>query len=108
MSFKVIDKSIIGADEMVLNMGPQHPSTHGVLRLKIITDGEIRRENYIHYHCRHINGIDFNNLTKKVARTGNYECMLPTITNKVEPKETFFQFFKFFTFADKCHGTISL
>ena len=41
MSFKVIDKSIIGADEMVLNMGPQHPSTHGVLRLKIITDGEI-------------------------------------------------------------------
>ena len=39
--YKVIDKSIIGADEMVLNMGPQHPSTHGVLRLKIITDGEI-------------------------------------------------------------------
>ena len=41
MSFKVLDKSIIDADKMVLNMGPQHPSTHGVLRLKIITDGEI-------------------------------------------------------------------
>ncbi|WP_246085430.1 NADH-quinone oxidoreductase subunit D [Solitalea koreensis] len=26
---------------MVLNMGPQHPSTHGVLRLELITDGEI-------------------------------------------------------------------
>ena len=39
--FKIIDKSIIKADEMVLNMGPQHPSTHGVLRLKIITDGEV-------------------------------------------------------------------
>jgi NADH-quinone oxidoreductase subunit D len=26
---------------MVLNMGPQHPSTHGVLRLKIELDGEI-------------------------------------------------------------------
>ena len=26
---------------MILNMGPQHPSTHGVLRLKIVTDGEI-------------------------------------------------------------------
>ncbi len=39
--FKVIDKSIINADEMVLNMGPQHPSTHGVLRLKIHTDGEV-------------------------------------------------------------------
>ena len=39
--FKITDKSIIGADEMILNMGPQHPSTHGVLRLKIVTDGEI-------------------------------------------------------------------
>jgi len=35
------DKSIIETGEMVLNMGPQHPSTHGVLRLKIHTDGEI-------------------------------------------------------------------
>ena len=35
------DTSSIKADEMVLNMGPQHPSTHGVLRLKIHTDGEI-------------------------------------------------------------------
>ncbi len=27
--------------EMVLNMGPQHPSTHGVLRLELIVDGEV-------------------------------------------------------------------
>ncbi|MFB0515985.1 MAG: NADH-quinone oxidoreductase subunit D [Candidatus Neomarinimicrobiota bacterium] len=32
---------VVEAEEMVLNMGPQHPSTHGVLRLKIRTDGEI-------------------------------------------------------------------
>ena len=28
-------------DEMVLNMGPQHPSTHGVLRLELVLDGEM-------------------------------------------------------------------
>ncbi len=28
-------------DEMTLNMGPQHPSTHGVLRVVLKTDGEI-------------------------------------------------------------------
>ncbi|MEK6565639.1 MAG: NADH-quinone oxidoreductase subunit D [Bacteroidota bacterium] len=26
---------------MIINMGPQHPSTHGVLRLEIVVDGEI-------------------------------------------------------------------
>jgi NADH-quinone oxidoreductase subunit D len=29
------------AGEMLLNMGPQHPATHGVLRLELITDGEV-------------------------------------------------------------------
>jgi NADH-quinone oxidoreductase subunit D len=29
------------SEEMVLNMGPQHPSTHGVLRLELVTDGEL-------------------------------------------------------------------
>ena len=27
-------------DELVINMGPQHPSTHGVLRLVLQLDGE--------------------------------------------------------------------
>lgn len=31
----------IKTEEMILNMGPQHPSTHGVLRLELVTDGEI-------------------------------------------------------------------
>lgn len=28
-------------DEMILSMGPQHPSTHGVLRVQLTCDGEI-------------------------------------------------------------------
>ena len=31
----------IQTDEMVFNMGPQHPSTHGVLRVVLRTDGEV-------------------------------------------------------------------
>lgn len=29
------------AEELLINLGPQHPSTHGVLRLEVVTDGEI-------------------------------------------------------------------
>src|ERR1043165_7106077 len=33
--------SDVRSEEMLLNMGPQHPSTHGVFRVMIRTDGEI-------------------------------------------------------------------
>jgi NADH-quinone oxidoreductase subunit D len=33
-------KGAVESRRMVLNMGPQHPSTHGVLRLKLELDGE--------------------------------------------------------------------
>lgn len=32
--------------ELTINMGPQHPSTHGVLRVEIVTDGEIIKAAY--------------------------------------------------------------
>jgi NADH-quinone oxidoreductase subunit D len=31
----------IKSEELIVNMGPQHPSTHGVLRLEVKLDGEI-------------------------------------------------------------------
>ena len=33
--------SDVATQEMMINMGPQHPATHGVLRLAIRADGEI-------------------------------------------------------------------
>ena len=49
----------------------------------IPTDGEVRRENYIHYHCRHLAGFDFNKLEHRVLRDGAYETDLPAIRGKV-------------------------
>ena len=31
-------------ESMILNMGPQHPSTHGVLRVVLHLDGEVVQE----------------------------------------------------------------
>ena len=36
----VSDRALEG-DTVLLNMGPQHPSTHGVLRLLLELDGEV-------------------------------------------------------------------
>ncbi len=57
--------------------------------IDIPTDGEIVRENYIHYHCRHLNGIDFQHLTEKAVRGGNYSADLPSIVSPVSVKEPY-------------------
>ncbi len=36
-----VDYSQVDTERMRINMGPQHPSTHGVLRLEVEVDGEI-------------------------------------------------------------------
>lgn len=57
--------------------------------IDIPTDGEIRRENYIHYHCRHLDGIDFERLTERSLRQGAYSARLPTITGPVSARDHF-------------------
>lgn len=54
MSEEIIKDVIIGdSEEYIINMGPQHPSTHGVLRLEVCLKGEtvkylIPHVGYIH------------------------------------------------------------
>ena len=48
-----VDKKVFEDEEYVINIGPQHPSTHGVLRLRTSLDGEIIKKidvvsGYIH------------------------------------------------------------
>jgi NADH-quinone oxidoreductase subunit D len=61
-------------EEMVLNMGPQHPSTHGVLRLEVVTDGEVIVDvvphlGYLH-RCfeKHAEALPFNQIIPYVDR----------------------------------------
>ncbi len=56
--------------------------------IDIPTDGEVRRENYVHYQCRHFDGFDFVNLTKRVLRNGAYTAELPTISGPVRARGT--------------------
>ena len=59
-----------------------------VAGIDIVTDGEVRRENYIHYHCRRLSGIDFSQRQEMEFRPG-YFGTLPTITGPVVARENF-------------------
>ena len=70
-------------------------ATEDIVRLQvdcgvdISSDGEMRRENYVHYHCRHLAGFDFSELIKTVLREGAYNAFLPTIRGKVSAQAPF-------------------
>jgi len=62
------------SEEMIINLGPQHPSTHGVLRLEVLMDGEIVRDvvphiGYLH-RCfeKHAENLPFNQVIPFVDR----------------------------------------
>jgi NADH-quinone oxidoreductase subunit D len=62
------------SEEMILNLGPQHPSTHGVLRLEVLSDGELVKEvvphlGYLH-RCfeKHAESLPFNQIIPFVDR----------------------------------------
>jgi len=63
------NSTLLGTDELVLNMGPQHPSTHGVLRVKLKLDGERVRgtECVIGYLHRGVEKIAENRTYQQVA-----------------------------------------
>ena len=61
-------------EEMIINLGPQHPSTHGVLRLEVLLDGEIVKEvvphlGYLH-RCfeKHAESLPYNQVIPFVDR----------------------------------------
>src|SRR6267378_3933317 len=71
-SFPNAETTVLGADEIVINMGPQHPSTHGVLRVKLKLDGErvVDSECIIGYLHR---GVE------KIAEHRSYQQFAPYV-----------------------------
>lgn len=70
----VFDPGTLKRGEIIINMGPQHPSTHGVLRLEILTDGEIVKDviphmGYLH-RCyeKHAEKLPYNQVIPFVDR----------------------------------------
>jgi NADH-quinone oxidoreductase subunit D len=57
---------------MILNMGPQHPSTHGVLRLELKVNGEIIEEVIPHIGYLH-------RCFEKHAEACNYQQVIPYV-----------------------------
>ncbi len=57
--------------------------------IDIPTDGELRRENYIHYHCRHLAGFDFEKLRVKETRGGAWRAILPTVVGPIRAGPAF-------------------
>lgn len=62
------------SEEMIINLGPQHPSTHGVLRLEVLMDGEIVKDvvphlGYLH-RCfeKHAENLPYNQVIPFVDR----------------------------------------
>ena len=60
--------------------------------IDVPTDGEVRRENYIWYQCRYLNGVSFKEITHKSVRDGAFEASLPTINAPISLKETRLEF----------------
>ncbi len=60
----------VRTEEMLLNMGPQHPSTHGVFRVVIRTDGEMILESQSHIGYLH-------RCFEKIAENVDYMQVVP-------------------------------
>ncbi len=78
------------ADEVIARASKQVMADQVEAGIDIPTDGEVKRENYIHYHCRYLSGIDFSRLTVRELRGGTYSAELPTITKRVKAREVGF------------------
>jgi NADH-quinone oxidoreductase subunit D len=77
------EATFLDANELVLNMGPQHPATHGVLRVKLRLDGEkvLGSEAVIGYLHRGVEKIAENRTYTQFAPYTDRMDYVAAVTN---------------------------
>ena len=74
------DAATLGEERIVVNMGPQHPSTHGVLRLILELDGETVREARVgigYLHTGIEKNMEFRNWTQGTTFCTRMDYLTP-------------------------------
>ena len=72
----------LGEERIVVNMGPQHPSTHGVLRLMLEIDGETVREARVgmgYLHTGIEKNMEFRTWTQGVTFCTRMDYVAPLL-----------------------------
>jgi NADH-quinone oxidoreductase subunit D len=78
---EVVDTARLGEERIVVNMGPQHPSTHGVLRLVLEIEGETVTEaragiGYLHTGIE--KNMEYRNWVQGVTFCTRMDYLSPT------------------------------
>lgn len=73
---EILNRFELDRDEMILNMGPHHPSTHGVINFTLQSDGEVMRRAIPEVGFLH-RGIE------KIAEYVTYQGFMP-YTDRIE------------------------
>ncbi len=88
--------STLKTEEMILNMGPQHPSTHGVLRLELNLEGEIITKVIPHIGYLH-------RCFEKHAEAMTYPQVIP-YTDRMDYLASMYNEFGYALAVEKLHG----
>ena len=72
------------SETMTLNMGPQHPATHGVLRVALELDGEtvVRAQPIVGYlHTGMEKQAEYKTYTQSIPQTDRMDYLAPMSNN---------------------------
>jgi len=74
-----LEKNVLKASDEIMQLQKD-------IGIDIITDGEMRRNNYIYPFCETLNGFNFQMKKEKVARNGKWKGIFPCVVSEISLK----------------------